>query len=57
MCISTNHESQGFVYDCFRYAGMAMSHAALAVLSAFAAGKMGHTVYAIDTAPLRDCIP
>jgi hypothetical protein len=56
-CIFTGHESQGFVPDYFRYAGMAMSDAALAVLSTFAQGKTGHLVYAIDTAPLCDCIP
>jgi len=56
-CIFTGHESQGFTDDYLRYAGMAMSDAALAVVKTFKEGKVGHLVYAIDTAPLCDCIP
>ena len=56
-CIFTGHECRTFVGDYFPYAGMAMSDAALAVLSTFGEGKAGHLVYAIDTAPLCDCIP
>lgn len=56
-CIFTGHESQGFVPDYFAFASMAMSDAALGVLHTFDEGKAGHLVYAIDTAPLCDCIP
>ncbi len=56
-CIFTGHESQTFVPDYFPYAGMAMADAALGVLQTFDRGKVGHIVYAVDTAPLCDCIP